>query len=121
MFELEKTFRFEAGHLLKHHDGKCKGPHGHSYILGVLIRSETLIAFGPKTNMVLDFAEISAIVKPMIEEYFDHKWLNETLGVDSPSVEFITKWIFDYLHPLLPALQSVTLWETSTSRVTYSK
>jgi 6-pyruvoyltetrahydropterin/6-carboxytetrahydropterin synthase len=121
MFELKKIFTFEAGHSLLHHDGKCREPHGHSYILKVYIRRNELITSGPKTNMVLDFADLSAIVKPMIEHYFDHKWVNETLNTDSPTAEYMAKWIFDYLEPLLPNLHAVVLCETATSCVKYQR
>lgn len=120
MFEIEKIFTFEAGHALHHHDGHCRQPHGHSYILTVHIRSETLIADGPKRNMVIDFADISAVVAPMVDQYFDHRWLNDTMETDSPTVEFMAKWIYDFLKPLLPALTAVTLNETATSKVTYT-
>jgi 6-pyruvoyltetrahydropterin/6-carboxytetrahydropterin synthase len=120
MFELEKSFRFEAGHTLKYHDGKCRNPHGHSYELTVHVRAENLIGEGPKTNMVIDFSDLSQIVKPMIEQYLDHKWLNDTLKSESATVEFIAKWIYDFLHPLLPGLTSITLQETHSSRVKYT-
>lgn len=121
MFELKKTFHFEAGHQLVHHDGVCAHPHGHSYILTVHICSENLITDGPKKNMVIDFSEVSDIVKPMIKTYFDHCWLNDTLETDSPSVEFMTRWIYRYLKPKLEALTAITLNETATSQVTYSE
>lgn len=121
MFELEKTYRFEAGHALIHHDGKCKNPHGHSYQLTLHLSSNSLIDSGPKKNMVIDFSDISAIVKPMINKYFDHQWINETLQTDSPTVEFMAKWVFDHLYPQLPQLAAVSLFETATSKVTYRK
>jgi 6-pyruvoyltetrahydropterin/6-carboxytetrahydropterin synthase len=120
MFELEKTFHFEAGHALTHHDGKCKTPHGHSYVMTLHLASDKLIADGPKKNMVIDFTDISDIVKPMIETYLDHKWLNETLQNDSPTVEFIAMWVYEHLSPKLPLLKKVSLYETSTSKVTYA-
>jgi len=121
MFEIEKKFRFEAGHQLIHHDGQCSEPHGHSYVLLVTIRSDHIEPKGPKKNMVMDFNDISNVVKPMIDKYLDHKWLNDTLGTDSPTAEFIAKWIFDYLNDPLPNLDHVTLYETETSRVTYRR
>lgn len=121
MFELKRTFTFEAGHTLTHHDGKCRHPHGHSYILTVHIIAEELIQTGPKTNMVMDFSDISRITKQMLDEHLDHKWLNETLNSDSPTVEFIAKWIFDYLEPRLPQLSAVSLHETANSQVTYRR
>lgn len=119
MFMLQKEFRFEAGHELVHHDGKCKNPHGHSYLLTVTLQSQQLVSSGPKTNMVTDFSDISKAVKPMIETYLDHKWLNETLESDSPSAEFIAKWVYDHLKDKLPHLHSITIAETETSRVIY--
>jgi 6-pyruvoyltetrahydropterin/6-carboxytetrahydropterin synthase len=119
MFELEKSFSFEAGHLLDHHDGKCRYPHGHSYVIKVFIRSSHLITSGPMKNMVTDFANISKFVKPMIEQYFDHKWLNDTLESDSPSAEYIAYWIFHYLKPHLPGLHAITVCETETAAATY--
>jgi 6-pyruvoyltetrahydropterin/6-carboxytetrahydropterin synthase len=119
MFEVEKTYRFEAGHSLVHHDGRCKEPHGHSYILTIHLRRETLISSGPKTNMVMDFDDINKIVKPMIETYFDHRWLNDTLKIDSTTVEFMTKWIYDYLKPQLPDLWCISMNETASARAIY--
>jgi 6-pyruvoyltetrahydropterin/6-carboxytetrahydropterin synthase len=119
MYEIEKAFTFEAGHILKNHDGKCAIPHGHSYTLIVKLRSATLVKEGPKINMILDFSDISSIVKPMIETYFDHRWLNDTLHCESPTVEFMTKWIYDFLKPNLSGLYSVTLNETATSGASY--
>lgn len=121
MFEIEKKFRFEAGHKLCRHDGLCSNPHGHSYVLIVTLRAEALIKAGPKTNMVIDFFEISDKVKPMIEKYLDHCWLNDTLDSDSPTAEYIAKWIFDHLAPQLPGLYSITIYETESSKVVYRK
>lgn len=120
MFEIEKTFTFEAGHVLKHHDGKCAIPHGHSYCLKVILRTPHLIESGPKTNMVIDFSDIAHIVKPMIIDYLDHKWLNDTLQSDSTTAEFIAKWIYEHLKPKLPTLYSIVLHETASSKVSYT-
>jgi 6-pyruvoyltetrahydropterin/6-carboxytetrahydropterin synthase len=121
MFEIEKTFSFEAGHTLELHDGKCSQPHGHSYILKVRVRSESLQESGPKKNMVIDFRDISSLVKPMIKEHLDHKWLNNTLETDSPTAEAISQWIYNFLKPNLPHLYSITLFETPTSMVVYTE
>jgi 6-pyruvoyltetrahydropterin/6-carboxytetrahydropterin synthase len=120
MYEVEKTFSFEAGHILDHHDGKCRQPHGHSYVMKIKLRTNQLDPSGPKKNMVIDFTSISLIVKPMIEHYFDHKWLNDSLETDAPTAEFIAHWTYHYLEPLLPNLYSVTISETNTSNATYA-
>jgi 6-pyruvoyltetrahydropterin/6-carboxytetrahydropterin synthase len=119
MFEIEKKFRFEAGHTLLHHDGKCSSPHGHSYVLTIVLRSQSLISDGPKQSMVRDFQEISDVVKPMIDQYFDHKWLNETLSLDSPTAERIAEWIFKYVQPKIPQLYKVSVRETESSSASF--
>lgn len=121
MFEVEKTFIFDAGHVLKNHDGKCSQPHGHTYTMTVKVRSKELIKEGSKKNMVIDFYDISAVVKPMIEKYFDHCWINDSLGTDSPSSEFMAKWAFDYLEPHLPGLYQVSISENPSSKATYER
>ncbi len=119
MFEIEKTFSFEAGHTLTHHDGKCKNPHGHSYVLKIALRKKALEPSGPKKGMVMDFGGISAHVKPMIEKYLDHAWLNTTLETETPTAEFIAEWIFKHLEKKLPGLYKVTIFETATSSASY--
>lgn len=119
MFELEKEFTFEAGHQLCHHDGKCSRPHGHSYRMVLVLRSNNLIPDGPKRNMVVDFYDITNQVKPLIYSHLDHHWLNDTLQSDSPTAEFIAQWIFKYLKPNIPLLYSVTIHETCTAKATY--
>ncbi|MCB1119619.1 MAG: 6-carboxytetrahydropterin synthase [Chlamydiia bacterium] len=119
MFTLQKSYTFCAGHTLTRHDRMCQFPHGHTYTLTVILRTEELIASGPKTNMVTDFYDISAVVKPMITQYFDHKWLNETLQSESPTIEFAARWVYNYLHPRLSHLHAISLGESPTSSVTY--
>ena len=67
----------------------------------------------------MDFTDISRIVKPMIDDFFDHKWLNTTLNTDSATAEYMAKWIFDYLTPLIQGLCAITIHETDSARVTY--
>lgn len=121
VFVIEKSYAFEAGHVLKHHDGKCCQPHGHSYVIKIVIKKEELIAEGPKTNMVMDFSTISHFVKPMIEKYLDHKWLNDTLNTDSPTAEYIAMWIYNFLESNIKNIYAVTVFETATSSATYQK
>jgi 6-pyruvoyltetrahydropterin/6-carboxytetrahydropterin synthase len=120
MFEIEKIFTFEAGHTLPHHDGKCAHRHGHSYILKVAVRRDDLTVTGPQQGMVIDFQCIKSEVQPMLDTYFDHQWLNDTLHVESPTAEVIAKWIYTYLDSKIEGLYRVTIFETATSSASYS-
>eukprot|EP00181_Compsopogon_caeruleus_P000988 CAMPEP_0184681870 /NCGR_PEP_ID=MMETSP0312-20130426/4867_1 /TAXON_ID=31354 /ORGANISM="Compsopogon coeruleus, Strain SAG 36.94" /LENGTH=151 /DNA_ID=CAMNT_0027132999 /DNA_START=215 /DNA_END=670 /DNA_ORIENTATION=- len=119
MFVLEKKFGFEAMHVLKGHDGKCARPHGHSYRVVLEVSGRTLVGSGPKRNMLMDFEEISREVRGMVDLHLDHANLNESLGTDSPTAEFIAVWIFIYLRKRIPLLVAVTVEETASSRATY--
>jgi queuosine biosynthesis protein QueD len=67
---LRKSFRFEASHILPRHKGKCSRLHGHSWVLHVFVRGQV----DKETGFVMDYAEISDTVKPLIQS-MDHKHL----------------------------------------------
>jgi 6-pyruvoyltetrahydropterin/6-carboxytetrahydropterin synthase len=110
--QIRKLFRFEAAHVLPHHPGKCSRLHGHSYRLEVAVDGPLQVA-GPAQGMVVDFDELSAIVKPRIIERLDHSSLNDILP--NPTAEHIALWIWGELETALPELCEIVLWETQTA------
>ena len=119
-WQLYKEFRFEAAHRLPHHDGKCARLHGHSWVCRVYIQGDRLIETGPKQGMLMDFGDIKAYMKPLLDEYLDHYYLNETLAMESPTSEAIAQWIYQQLAAAkLPGLLAVEVLETCTSGCTY--
>ena len=110
---ITKTYRFEASHLLPHHDGKCAKLHGHSYRLDVSVVGP-LCVDGPKAGMVMDFGDLSSIVKEHVVDVLDHSHLNEVLP--NPTCENLTIWMWGRLRSALPYLDEIVLWETETSR-----
>ena len=119
MWKLEKDFRFEAAHVLPHHDGKCKRLHGHSFKGKVICESNKIDSDGPKAGMVIDYGDIDTALSPLIEEKLDHYNLNETTGLESPTTEELSRYIYNYLKPKLPLLVAIELEETCTARCTY--
>jgi len=119
MFKLEKQIRFEASHKLPHHDGKCGRLHGHSWIAVVILEAMETTKSGPKAGMVMDFGDVSAAVKPLLESKLDHWHLNHTLPLENPTSEEIARWLFNELKPALPLLAAVRVEETCTSACTY--
>jgi len=114
--EIFKDFKFEAAHRLPHlPDGhKCKNLHGHSYRLRVVLRGP----IDPALGWVADFADVKAVVKPLIQQ-LDHAFLNEIEGLSQPTSENIAVWIWRKLKPALPHLAEVHLSETATSGCIY--
>ncbi len=110
--QIRKHFRFEAAHVLPHHSGKCARMHGHSYRLEVAIRGP-LQNHGPARGMIEDFDALRAIVRAEVIDPLDHTTLNDL--IENPTCERIIAWMWERLHPALPLLDELVLWETSTS------
>ena len=70
--KLTKTFTFEASHILPKHPGKCSRLHGHSWVLKVSVEGAVRLS----TGFVMDYADMSAVVKPLIE-LLDHRHLGQ--------------------------------------------
>ncbi|MEI6222060.1 MAG: 6-carboxytetrahydropterin synthase [bacterium] len=123
---ITKEFVFDAAHKLMREDwsdeqnadvfGKCFSLHGHTYRLQVSVK-------GPVDagGMVINFTDLSQIVKEEIITYFDHKYLNELPDFLSrpPTCEHFALVIFGKLNPLISKekirLETVVLFETPTS------
>lgn len=71
-----KRFHFEMAHALRCHDGLCANIHGHSYVLDVTLEGvPRLTDDHPKNGMVIDFAELKALVNKAVVNDFDHHLL----------------------------------------------
>ena len=114
--ELAKTYRFEAAHWLPHvPDGhQCGRPHGHSYEISVHVEGPV----GEHTGWVMDFGDISAVVKPVVAQ-LDHRCLNDVPGLKNPTSESLARWLWEKVRPDVPLLSAVTVRETATSSCTF--
>jgi 6-pyruvoyltetrahydropterin/6-carboxytetrahydropterin synthase len=133
---LRKTFRFEASHILPKHPGKCSRLHGHSWVLHVFVEGEV----NKDTGFVMDYADISEIVKPLIEALDHHhlgtwyidgvNFFSERMQVGPiywlpqefyPSSENIISWIARQLEDEGLNWSKLALEETCTSYCEISK
>lgn len=80
MFEIQRDYKFSAGHYLPDHDGQCAFPHGHNYKVTVAVVRPQLIDEPPQTGMVWDFARLDQIVRPIIDR-MDHRTLSKGPGL----------------------------------------
>jgi 6-pyruvoyltetrahydropterin/6-carboxytetrahydropterin synthase len=114
--EIYKEFSFEAAHFLPAvpPGHKCKQVHGHSYWFRVYLKGKP----GTDSGWIMDFKVIKNIVSPIIEQ-LDHKMLNEIPGLENPTAENITVWLWEKLEPYLENLNRIELKETATSGVIY--
>ena len=113
---LVHEFRFEAAHRLPGvpHGHKCARLHGHSF------RVE-LAVFGPvneTTGWLIDFQTLYDAWKPL-HDLLDHHYLNEIPGLENPTSELLSRWIWRRMKPTLSELTRVTLYETCEARCEY--
>lgn len=135
--EISKDFEFEAAHSLPHlpYTHKCHRLHGHSYKLKVTCAGEIDPAFG----WVIDYADISKVVKTVIEA-IDHTNIDQLFTVPprpalndkglpiAPDLGHKTKpstaenlaiWFYKQLKPTLPSVVAIEIKETASSNVVY--
>ena len=107
MFEIFKEFTFEAAH----HLGVNVAPghrysrlHGHSFQVQVFLRGEP----DGKTSWVYDFGEIEQRFAELRAQ-LDHNYLNEIEGLEVPTLENISRWIWNRLDNELPGLDRIVV------------
>ena len=112
-----KEFHFDSAHFLPLvPDGhKCKHVHGHTYKLILKFEGE----INEKMGWLIDFAEIKAVVSPIIK-LVDHKLLNDITGLENPTCERLAMWFWDMISPEISQLSQVELRETTTSGAIYT-
>ncbi len=123
---------FNAAHRLYRKDwsddknlqifGKCSNPkyHGHNYELTVAVIGE----IDPETGYLIDLKILKEYIKTEVEEYMDHKNLNEEVEeftTLNPTVENIAVVIWNRLRNKLASKYDieVTLYETPRNFVIY--
>jgi 6-pyruvoyltetrahydropterin/6-carboxytetrahydropterin synthase len=94
MWELTKSFRFEAAHALA---GTTLGDagaevHGHSYRADVTIAGTP----DPATGMIVDTGVLEHRIAD-VQRALDHKFLNRVDGLGVPTLENLARYIFERL------------------------
>ena len=113
---LVHEFRFEAAHRLPRvpEGHKCSRLHGHSFKVELAIEGPV----DPDTGWVMDFGELHALWAPL-HELLDHHYLNEIPGLENPTSEVLSRFIWQRIKPRLALLTRVTVYETCESRCEY--
>ncbi|PKH18416.1 6-carboxytetrahydropterin synthase QueD [Enterobacterales bacterium CwR94] len=113
---LFKDFTFEAAHRLPNVPvgHKCNRIHGHSFT----VRLEITGDIDPHTGWLMDFSELKAAFQPTYDR-LDHHYLNDIPGLENPTSEVLSRWIWEQIKPLVPQLSRVLIKETCTSGSIY--
>ncbi len=107
MFEQSYSFTFEAAHQLGANvpddpNHPYARVHGHSFVATVTLTAETV----GEDGWVADFAAVRAACDG-VRDQLDHAFLNDVTSLGRPTLERLAQWIYNALHPTLPALSQV--------------
>lgn len=80
---IAKEFKWEMGHRLPFHEGKCINLHGHSYKMMVELSGTT-----DNNGMVMDYYDVKAVLDPIVEE-LDHAFMVKSS--DKEVLDFLVK------------------------------
>ena len=113
---LSKTFSFEAAHWLPSfpEGHKCRRLHGHSFHVEVTVAGDV----PEEKGYLLDYGDIKKAISP-IHDALDHRLLNEIDGLENPTAELLSRWIWQRLEATLPMLVEVQVRETWTNGCSY--
>ncbi len=110
--QLRKEFTFDAAHNLVKYHGKCEALHGHTYRLAVILEGKP-----DEEGMILDFCELSSVVKELVISRLDHSYINDI--IPQPTAENIAYWVWEQIEAKVARpnckLYAVEVWETRTS------
>lgn len=105
------SFSFDAAHRLPWHPGKCANLHGHTYLLDVTVTGDLT-----PDGIVIDFADIKALVTKHVLDDYDHADLNDFLP--NPTAELIAADIANRIIASGLAVTEVTVHETASCSAT---
>lgn len=115
-FELKQHFQIESARRLPHlpPSHPCSRLHGHSFRIVLTLVGEQLQPVG----WVIDYNDIAKRVQPILQQ-IDHQTLNEVPGLENPTTENLTYWLFERVKAVLPDVIRVTVQETSLTECSY--
>lgn len=116
MWELTKSFRFEAAHTLS---GTTQGSaaeevHGHSF------RAEVAVEGTPDsaTGMVVDFGRLEAALAD-VQRMLDHKLLNRIEALGPPTLENLARFICEQIRQVGPVTRVTVYRDNCGEACTY--
>jgi 6-pyruvoyltetrahydropterin/6-carboxytetrahydropterin synthase len=108
---LWRRHAFQSAHRLPNVPAghKCGRMHGHGF---------EVILHAAAEGGGVDHDAIDAAWAPIARE-LDHACLNDLPGLDNPTSEMLSSWLWQRLKPALPALSWITVYETGSCGAMY--
>jgi len=116
MFRITKEFHFSASHQLTElpADHQCARLHGHNYIVEVELSAADLNEHG----FVRDYHELAPL-KRYIDDELDHRHLNDVLGHNWVTAEFLARHLYEWCQARWQEVTAVRVSETPKTWAEY--
>lgn len=110
MWELSKSFRFEAAHTLERsiETDSSRRIHGHSYRAEVTIRGKP----DPQSGMIVDLGRLEQALED-VRRSLDHHFLDDINDLGSATMENLAAWIWNKISPATSGVFKVTVFRDS--------
>jgi 6-pyruvoyltetrahydropterin/6-carboxytetrahydropterin synthase len=110
-----RRYAFQSAHRLPHvrPGHKCGRMHGHGF--EAIVHADQDIG---SDDLAIDYDRLDALWAPLQAE-LDQACLNDLPGLDNPTSELLSSWLWRRLAPALPALSWITVYETGSSGAHY--
>jgi len=110
-----RRYRFQAAHKLPNvpEGHKCGRLHGHGF--QVILHAASDVS---SSSVAVEYDSLDAgweQVFPLL----NYRYLNDLPGLENPTSELISSWLWGKLKPDLPCLSAVTVYETESCGATF--
>lgn len=102
-----KEFTFEGAHFLPSAEEghPNRRIHGHSFRVRVSVDGEP----DPETGLLVHFDDLERAIAEL-RGTLDHNFLNDIDGLENPTLELISKWVWGKLHNRFAGLSEVAIF-----------
>lgn len=116
MAHVWRRYYFQAAHRLPNValGHKCGNMHGHGF--AIVLQASHHVGDG---DLSIDYDLLDTHWKPVFE-LLDHACLNEIPGLENPTSELISQWIWNKVKLHFAELSAVTVYETASCGASYN-
>jgi 6-pyruvoyltetrahydropterin/6-carboxytetrahydropterin synthase len=110
MAHVWRRYKFQAAHRLPNVpiEHKCGRMHGHGF--EVIVHANQDIG---ARALSIDYDHLDRLWAPLHDE-LNYRCLNDIDGLNNPTSEIISSWLWQRLKPVLPELSWITVFETAS-------
>ncbi len=92
----------------------CSRVHGHTFDVQIKVVGDV----DSSTGFLVGFSEIEKSVAG-VKTIVDHRYLNEIDGLENPTTEILSKWLWGHLQKVVPTLKEISVQEHYSRGVIY--